>query len=112
MNLFPKLLLIINLIHSISGLNQDFTSKFIVNAKRNAEKVSETTSSKISKLRLILLGDVNNQNEIVRTKKENCFVMNLSLCFGTKSRERMKKQEKCSRKYAGVKIEKSFEKLF
>jgi hypothetical protein len=72
MNLLPKFLLIVNLIHSIGGINQDFTSKFIVNAKRNADKVSETANSKISKLRLILLGgDVNNQNEIVRKKKRN-----------------------------------------
>lgn len=68
MNLLPKFLLIVNLIHSISGINQDFTSKFVANTKRNAEKVSETTNGKISKLRLILLGDVKNQNEIVRTK--------------------------------------------
>lgn len=64
MKFLPKLLLIINLLHSIRGLNQDFTSKFIGNTKRNADKVSAATS-KISKLRLILLSDLK-QNEIVR----------------------------------------------
>lgn len=65
MNIIPKLLLIVNLIHSIRCLNHDFTSKFIGNAKRNSDKVS-ASNNKISKLRLILLSDLNNQNEIVR----------------------------------------------
>lgn len=65
MNILPKILLIVNLIHSIRCLNHDFTTKFIGNAKRNADKVS-AANNKISKLRLILLSDLNNQNEIVR----------------------------------------------
>lgn len=62
-----KLLLIINLIQSIRGglNNQDFTARFIGNAKRNADKVS-SNNNKISKLRLILLSDLA-QNEIVRS---------------------------------------------
>lgn len=62
-----KLLLIINLIRSISGLNEDAQLRFNGNAKRNADKVS-ATSNKISKLRLILLSDLK-PNEIVRCDK-------------------------------------------
>lgn len=91
MNLLPKLLLIFNLVHSISGINQDLKSRFIVNAKRNADKVSETTSSKIGKLRLILLGDVNNQNEIVRMEKRKLFCNELVDVFGSKKQEALKK---------------------
>jgi hypothetical protein len=65
MNFLPKILLVFNLFLSIScGLNQDFTTKFIANTKRNADKVA-ATSNKISNLRLILLSDLK-QNEIVR----------------------------------------------
>lgn len=65
MNFLPKLFLIINLIQSIrGGLNQDFTARFIGNAKRNVDKVSSANNN-ISKLRLILLSDLA-QNEIVR----------------------------------------------
>lgn len=67
MNIWPKLLLIISLIGSIRCLNQDFASKFIGNAKRNADKVS-VANNKISKLRLILMSDLK-QNEIVRIVK-------------------------------------------
>lgn len=59
-----KLLLIINLIQSISGLNDDVQLRFNSNAKRNADKAA-VTSNKISKLRLILLSDLK-PNEIVR----------------------------------------------
>lgn len=63
MNVLPKLLLIISLVRSISGLNLESTAKLIGDAKPNADKVS--VSNKISKLRLILLGDLK-PNEIVR----------------------------------------------
>lgn len=63
MNVLPKLLLIISLVRSISGLNLESTAKLIGDAKPNADKVS--VNNKISKLRLILLGDLK-PNEIVR----------------------------------------------
>lgn len=86
MNILQKLLLIINLVHSICGVNQDFTSKFIGNAKRNADKVS-ATNNKISKLRLILLSDLK-QNEIVRLgrRKVARFSFRETLAHGTTSR--------------------------
>lgn len=63
MNVLPKLLLIISLVRWISGLNLESTAKFIGDAKPSADKVS--VSNKISKLRLMLLGDLK-PNEIVR----------------------------------------------
>lgn len=63
MNVLPKLLLIMSLFRSMSGLNLESTAKFIGDAKPSADKVS--VNNKISKLRLILLGDLK-PNEIVR----------------------------------------------
>lgn len=61
MNILPKLLIIINLLHSIACVNQNVTSKY--NVVRNVNKLSQTPNNRISKLRLILLSDLK-QNEI------------------------------------------------
>jgi len=67
MNILPKILLLVNIAHTISATaNQEFISSGFIssNIKRNVpSKVSEA-SNKVSKLRLILLGDLK-QNEIV-----------------------------------------------
>lgn len=104
MNLLPKFLLIINLfqLDSISGINQDFSSKFIVNAKRNADKLSEKTSSKISKLRLILLGDVNNQNEIVRMWRKKKFCNELVDDFKTIAETKTRSMKEIRENVQGV----------
>ncbi|CRK96248.1 CLUMA_CG009675, isoform A [Clunio marinus] len=82
MNTLPKLLLIINLIHSIYCVNLDFTSKFNGNAKRNADKFP-STSNKISKLRLILLSDLK-QNEI-QQPIDSCWSSSQTLKITAKS---------------------------
>lgn len=69
MNVLPKLLLIISLARWISGLNLESTAKLIGDAKPSADKVS--VNNKISKLRLILLGDLK-PNEIVRIFLVHC----------------------------------------
>jgi hypothetical protein len=68
MNILPKLFIAINLIHTICCANQTLTSKFIGNAKR---AVSSTNNNRISKLRLILLSDLK-QNEIVSMRNNEC----------------------------------------
>ncbi|XP_070494388.1 serine protease 46-like [Chironomus tepperi] len=60
MNILPKLLIIINLLHSIGCINQNVTSK--LSTVKNINKVS-SPNNRISKLRLILLSDLQ-QNEI------------------------------------------------
>lgn len=61
MNILPKLLIIINLLQSFAYANQNLTSK--LNVMRNANKISPV-NNRISKLRLILLSDLK-QNEII-----------------------------------------------
>ncbi|KAG5678632.1 hypothetical protein PVAND_008288 [Polypedilum vanderplanki] len=85
MNILPKLFIIIGtLVHSICCANQTVTSKFIGNVKRAAS--STNNNNRISKLRLILLSDLK-QNEIPQSSSslDSCWSTSQAIKITAKS---------------------------
>lgn len=77
-NILTKLLIFINLLHSILCLDSDVTSssnnKFIATVNK-VSSATQVANNRVSKLRLILLSDIK-QNEIV-----SMFSTHICCCF-------------------------------